>query len=196
MLDDSDKFYRVIKSKDFFDYVTVPDDWDTLEAFVDWYLGLKMPMMIPWDAEIICSDDATAVCMFRHGRYQAELYLVHPQQYVPHHSHPDMEVMTLFLAGGQTSPKGRASAHNMGRAWGQLGHKVMDGAFHGGSKRPIDKNGFGLIAFQKWPEGVTPRSAAMQWKGETAGPKQEAMIRKEHPDAYVTTGYADISQHK
>lgn len=188
-----DRFSKVLSSGEYFSYVQVPDTWATLEEFVDWYLDLKMPMMIPWDAPVTCSDDATAIVLFKKPPYQAELYLVHPQQFVPHHSHPNMEVMTLFLAGGSTSPTNAQQANGMGRAWGQLGHKVMPGEYHGGSKRPIDKNGFGLIAFQRWYNVDEMRTAAVQWKGNLAGPKQAELIRQAYPNAHITSDHADIS---
>jgi hypothetical protein len=48
----------------FFERISVPDGWDNVESFADWYMSVGAPPMVPWDAEIIASDDATAVCLF------------------------------------------------------------------------------------------------------------------------------------
>ena len=37
-------------------------------------------------------------------------------------------------------------------------------------------------------------SAAVNWKGKTAGPLQEALIKKHRPDAFVEPGYADVTR--
>lgn len=53
--------------------------------------------------------------------------------------------------------------------------------------------GFGLLAFQKWKDGLTPTTVAARWKGQTVGSRQEALIRKYTPKAEVQNGYADTT---
>lgn len=193
---DPTHFRRRVLSKDYFN-IDIPETWDSLEAFVDWYLDQRMPMMIPWNAPVVCSDDATAMCMFRKGQFQVELYLVHPQQFVPRHAHPNMEVITMLLAGGKLCETTPDCANNMGEDWGFIGNKVESGAYHGGNTVSSDKQGFGLLAFQKWDTDIEISTAATRWKGQTAGVKQERMISVEYGDAvHVTSGYADITREK
>lgn len=193
------KMRKVFSSKEYFAHIEIPDTWETIEDFTNWYLDAKLPLMIPWNAKIICSDDATAVCLFRKGAFQVELYLVHPQQYVPLHEHPDMEVITMFLGGGDPSkikpPVPDDTAFNLHEGWGVMAPKLEVGEAHGGHIATIDKNGYVLLAFQRWDNG-NPLSAAVQWKGDTAGPKQEKMIREAYPDAYIEPGWANIKGEK
>ena len=186
----------IISSKEFFQYVKVPETWITIEEFTQWYLDLKMPMMIPWNANVICSDDATAMCLFRKGQYQVELYLVHPQQFVPLHEHPDLEVITMFLSGGETSPTSDNCAYGVGEHWGLMAPRLEKGEAHGGITSTVDRGGFALLAFQKWPVEIPPSTAAVRWRGETAGPKQERMIRNAYPAAYIEPGWANITGNK
>jgi len=38
-----------------------------------------------------------------------------------------------------------------------------------------------VFVFQKWPEGVDPISAAVAWRGKTAGPKHKDLIEEYFP---------------
>lgn len=193
---DPKNFRRRILSKDYFN-IDIPKDWDSLEVFVDWYLDQRMPMMIPWNAPVVCSDDATAMCLFRKGQFQVELYLVHPQQFVPRHAHPNMEVITMLLAGGELSETNEDCAGEMGSDWGLVGNKVLPGEYHGGNTVSSDKSGFGLLAFQKWDTDISMSTAATRWRGQTAGVKQETMIRAEYGDTVqVSSGWADVTRVK
>jgi hypothetical protein len=62
--------------------------------------------------------------------------------------------------------------------------------------REVVGGGFGLLAFQKWKDGLTPTTVAARWKGPTVGPMQEALIRRLTPDAVVIDGYADTTGAK
>jgi hypothetical protein len=53
-----------------------------------------------------------------------------------------------------------------------------------------------MLTFEKWPDGVEITTAAANWVGETAGPKQEAIIRAKYPNAYIANGYADVTKEK
>ena len=67
--------WKTFESNDFFKDLQIPDDWVTLEDFVNWYMESKIPIMIPWNAKVIRSDDAVAISIFRKGQYQVEFYL-------------------------------------------------------------------------------------------------------------------------
>ena len=53
----AEKFYKPtwkqIDSIDYFKHIAIPEDWDNLEDFVDWYITQRMPMMIPWNAKVM-----------------------------------------------------------------------------------------------------------------------------------------------
>lgn len=182
--------WKKIEAIDYFADLDIPDDWDTLENFVDWYLTSKMPMLIPWNAEVIRSDDAVAICIFRKGNYQVELYLEYPKMWIRRHSHPRMEVITMNLGGGKLSPKD--TTLDTSRLWGTMSKKLNPGSYHG-DKGGGFGYGFVTLAFQRWEDPSEMTSAAVQWKGELQGPIQEELIKRNKNNVYVRPGYADVS---
>jgi hypothetical protein len=178
---------------EYFKDIVIPESWASIEGFTKWWIENKMPLMIPSDAEVIISDDATAICVFRHGRFQIEFYIIRPHYSIESHCHPGMEVMTMYFAGGTNSPPGPRTFHNTADQWGRIRTKLDSGEYHGGEDTDVFA-GFVLVAIQKWDEGIPMTSAAVNWKGKTAGPLQEALIKKHRPDAFVEPGYADITR--
>lgn len=157
----------------------VPETWANIQEFADWWVGAKMPIKFPNNPEVFLSDDATAICLFRKGRFQVELYLIHPKPEVPTHEHPDVEVIKIRTG----MPKGPVASDIL-----------RNGEAHGsGMKLEAEVRGFPLIAIQHWLTR-DPTTIASMWKGKTAGPIQENLIRRFNPDAYVIDGYADTTQ--
>ena len=159
--------------------LAVPDTWADVKEFADWWVHAGMPIMFPPNPEVFLSDDATAIALFRKGRFQVELYLIHPAPKVPEHEHPDVEVIKMRL-GNREIPIMSTVLHN--------------GESHGASTRlEAEERGFPLIAFQHWLTRE-PTTIASMWKGPTVGPKQENLIKRFNPDAHVESGYADITK--
>jgi len=152
----------------------VPDDWDSLDAFVEWYVKNGKPMLVPWDAQVTRTDDATATTIFRHGQFQVELYIIHPGYDIPLHAHPGMEVVTMTIGGGGVCGPARAP-WNTSTNYG-VTSKVADGEFHGG-KPTSHGTGFVILSLERWLTG-TPTSAALRWKGTTAGPIHDALLEE------------------
>jgi hypothetical protein len=157
----------------------VPESWSGVESFLDWYMEKGMPLRFCGMQEVFMSDDATAVCLFRHGQFQVELYSIHPNPLVQMHEHPGVEVIKVRFTketatGFPTLRKGQA---------------------HGaGFRLEGEEVGFPLLAVQHWVNGETPTTVAAQWKGQTVGPLHENLIRRFHPNALVIDGYADITK--
>jgi hypothetical protein len=157
----------------------IPENWTDVKEFADWWMAAGMPMIYPKDPEIFLSDDATAVSIFRHGRFQVELYLIHPNPKVPVHEHPGVEVIKMSMTVAKVPI---------------MSNVLTDGESHGaGQRMEAEKVGFPLIAFQHWLTRE-PITIAAMWKGPTVGPLQEALIKRFNPDAYVVDGYADITR--
>lgn len=159
--------------------LVIPTTWADVKEFADWWLAAGMPMLFPTRPEVFLSDDATAICLFRNGRFQVELYLIHPSPVVPEHEHPGVEVIKM----------------RMGLPNNKFGFSTVlyKGESHGaGIKLEAETKGFPLIAFQHWLDRE-PNTIASMWKGNTVGPKQDALIKRFNPDAYVKDGYADIT---
>jgi hypothetical protein len=190
---------KIVDPTEYFANINIPDDWNSIEEFVDWYIDARMPLMVPWNAHVIRSDDATAMCVFKKGHYQVELYLEFPKMYIQRHSHPRMEVIVVDFGGGHINPAGE---HPMGTAksWGKVFENVKDGNEHGGDTISSFSNGSCFLACQRWENIDEMTSAAIQWKGTTAGPLQEELIRKafanRNLEVKVESGYADVSEPK
>jgi hypothetical protein len=178
----------VYSADSYFSSTQIPDTWNTLEDFINWYMDSKMPLMIPWDAKVMCTDDATAICIFKKPPYQIELYIIHPNQTIPPHSHPDMEVITMVLGGGKLYKPGFEHL-NCGKEWGKLTDKLVFPQTHGG-KFTDYSDGYVLLSFEKWLNNTELTSASVQWAGETAGPIHDKLILKHNPSSLIKEGYA------
>ena len=170
--------------------VEIPE-WKTVYEFAKWWCDNGLPFAPPSDT-VNLSDDATSFTLFRSGQFQVELYLIHPEPNLPVHGHPDVEVIKLRVDNFNI---------NKGKAIKTTDHKISNTLYqnetHGAGKNFKEigglDSGFGLLAFQKWKEGLTPTTVASRWKGKTVGPKQEALILKYTPTAHVQNGYADTT---
>lgn len=190
---------KTIDPVEYFSKIDIPEDWDSIEEFVDWYIDSRMPLMVPWNAHVIRSDDATAICVFKKGRYQVELYLEFPKEYVQRHGHPRMETVIIDFGGGFTNPA-REHTTGLSSTWGLVYKNIKDGAEHGGDLTASFGNGSCFLACQRWENIDEMTSAAIQWKGTTAGPIQEELIRKSFASrklsVQIESGYADVSDPK
>lgn len=176
---------------EYFSSVQIPDDWDTLEDFVDWYMSQRMPMMIPWDAEVIRSDDAVAICVFRKGNYQVEFYIEYPDMYIRKHAHPRMEVIVMQLGGGGNFYKHRELG--VANLWGMAVKKLPENTVHGGESTMSLHKGFITLAFQKWEDPNEMTSAAVQWNGEVQGDLQIELIKSKKTNPVIAGNRVDVS---
>lgn len=164
-----------------YENLEIPEEWNTVQEFAEWWMQVGMPIKFPKNPEVFLSDDATAISIFRHGKFQVELYLIHPCPKVPEHEHPGVEVIKMTMTHAK--------------------HPIMSGILYNGESHgagmriEAEKIGFPLIAFQKWLTRE-PTTIASMWKGKTVGPLQEALIKRFNPNAYIIDGYADITRSK
>jgi hypothetical protein len=159
--------------------IEIPETWNDVEEFGRWWVEAGLPFLFPEQPEVFLSDDATSVPVFRKGRFQIELYLIHPKPMLQDHEHPGVEVIKVRM--GLSDHLGFTDA-------------LKSGQVHGaGIRMEAETVGFPLIAIQHW-KTREPTTIASMWKGPTVGPKQEALIKRFNPDAYVISGYADITR--
>jgi hypothetical protein len=149
--------------------------------FAKWYIFAGMPTVLPENAEVFTTDDATASCLFRHGRFQFELYLIHATPVIPVHEHPGVSNVEVPLSAMRDPSC--------------LEHRVQNrGESHGvGFKERAEHHGFILLSAQMWDEGLEVSTIGARWKGHTAGPKHEALIRRFNPGCLIYPGYADVT---
>jgi hypothetical protein len=170
---------RSLLTKTQFDITSIPESWNNVEDFYDWWVQSGCPFLFPKNVEVFKSDDATAVCIFRKGQFQIELYLIHAQPKVPIHEHPNVEVIKVRASEDSLEPS----------------PVLYNGQSHGaGMRLEAADIGFPLFAVQHWKKNLTPTTVAAQWKGKTVGPLQEELIRRFHPNALVLDGYADVTK--
>lgn len=159
--------------------LVIPETWASVEEFADWWLRSGMPIKFQENSEVFLSDDATAIALFRKGRFQVELYLIHPHPKVPVHEHPDVEVIKIRLDG---------------KKYPYLSNTLRNGESHGaGLVLEAEDKGYPLLAIQHWLTRE-PSTIASMWKGNTVGPMQDALIRRFNPNAFIKDGYADITR--
>lgn len=164
--------------------IQIPDTWESVEEFCNWYLDNNLPIYYDKPPEIFLSDDATAFCMFKKGQYQVEMYLIHPVPNVNLHEHPGVQVIKVRINNAEN---GQMSC--------DTSETLQNGKAHGGGFIPEAASiGFPLLAIQKWDDGIEPTTVAAQWRGRTVGPLQEALIKRFHPTSLVISGYADVTK--
>lgn len=158
-------------------------EFTNVSSFAEWYLENKLPLLIPFPQEIFVTDDATAVCLFRHKRFQFEMYLIHPKPVIPEHEHPGVENIEIDV-----------------KTIARHGYKGLlvpqkEGVPHGpGIRVEADHSGFMLFSAQKWDDGLEISTIGARWKGHTAGPKHEALIKRFNPNCFMYPGYADVTR--
>lgn len=152
--------------------------------FARWYLSSGMPFMPPEKQEVFVSDDATASCLFRSGRYQFEIYLIHPNPVIPVHEHPGVE--NVEIVASEIFKLGLDKINEVVQRKG-MSHGI-------GIRHRAAHSGMALYSAQKWDEGLEMSTIGARWKGHTAGPKHEALISRFNPGCLVYPGYADVTQ--
>lgn len=162
-------------------YLKVPDTWNTVRDFGQWYMAQNMPIRIPEDSAVFNTGQVTSFVSFRQDVYQVELYVVNPNIKAAEHFHPDIE---LFMC--------QIGAMNKGCALGFMGPTLEIGKSHGTEFN--SDSGAVFLTFEKWNPGVRMTSASVNWKGYTDGLLHDSLIRKYYPNAYIKNGYADITR--
>jgi hypothetical protein len=182
----------LLNPNNYYSGTLIPDNWDTLEEFFNWFvLEAKMPLMIPWNATIAHGDDFTAISIFKKASYQVEMFLEHPSICIKPHCHPNVETINLHLGGGEQWPS--QEDYNMSTRWGTIDWKKPAGLLHGDNPSGERFLGWCMLSFQKWVNNEPIKSVASHWKGTTAGPIHDKLIRDHYPDSFVNNGYADVT---
>jgi len=164
-----------MKKYNFEDYKSkfiIPETWDSLDEFIEWYMTSGMPFMMPIGSEVYRTENATSIIMFRQGRYQVELYVNDPLSIVSEHAHPDMDLIII--------PVGRMYENGWSHAWGRTSELLKAGDTHDGNFN--NPKGTVFLTFEHWKEGVEMTSASANWSGPTVGTQHDALILKHYPN--------------
>lgn len=159
--------------------LVIPENWENIEAFADWYVSNGLPVRPPINHEVFVSDDATAVCIFKHKQYQVESYLIHAKPLIQLHEHPGVEVIKARVIGNKIL----------------LSEVLRKNESHGsGFRVEFEEKGFFLLAIQKWDDNLIPTTVAARWRGKTVGAKHRDIIRRFSPDALILEDFADVTK--
>lgn len=161
------------------------DDFGSIEEFAEWYFDNGAPIQVPGGVTSFITevDTATAVTVYRAGRWQAELYLLLPNRNdVTIHSHPNVETLTYVFAPITASWHPTPIIYDL----------ETHGAFDEGVVRGPE--GKLILTFERWDEGIPMTNVAIQWKGDVDGPKHRAMVFEKHPKAIVGNQTIDITK--
>jgi quercetin dioxygenase-like cupin family protein len=145
------------------------NDWgpyltDTAEApapewsarrFAVWWLRHK-PFKVPQADGVRAYDGVYGLTLYRHGQFQAQLFIVSPNSGSPTHCHPNIDSVEYGLAGAGTFSSDRNLLLS-----GLL--MVAPGENHTAAAGPL---GGAFISLQKWLNGVPPTSVEMDWMAD------------------------------
>jgi hypothetical protein len=157
--------------------------YNNVEQFKDWWLKAGRPLRPPFENAIHTTDIAYAVCLYREGRYQVELYIIKPNSETPMHAHPGISQMTMFLTGNMSfsreagvfrdlfeynKPKENGSHHLLG-----VTVETVEGVAHAVKTH---KEGGAFLVFEHWHD-KDPTSVAINWEGELVGDQHAQTIQ-------------------
>jgi hypothetical protein len=165
--------------EDYFSSLTIPETWETLDEFIEWFMDSRMPWMIPENSEVYVTDNACSLILFRHDRYQVELYVNYPKTTVSFHGHPGMDVITMQI--GRMNPI----------QWAYAGKILKSGKKHNANF--ASEKGTVFLTFEKWLPGIPMTSASVNWVGPTVGPIHEKLIKRHFPNVEIVDGVSMLS---
>jgi hypothetical protein len=165
--------------EDYFSSLAIPETWATLDEFIEWFMDSRMPWMIPEDSEVYRTDNASSIILFRHDRYQVELYVNDPLSKVSLHGHPGLDLSIMQM--GRMNPI----------LWGNAGKVLKSGRKHDGNFG--SEKGTVYLTFEKWVPGIPMTSASVQWSGTTVGPIHDELIKRHFPNAEIIDGVSNLT---
>ena len=154
--------------------MNIPDTWQSLSDFTNWYIENKYPILVPDNVQVFPTDVSYSVCVFRHDVYQVELYIAKPEFMSSKHSHP-FEQQIIFLGGdmwgnrenGRLKHLGDNDKYNVGDVLpANVWHQVGSGS-----------QGFVFYNCQKWPNTQMMTSAVVEYGGESLGPLHKQILK-------------------
>lgn len=164
-------------------YLNIPDNWNTVEEYANWYMNSKIPIHIPADSEVYRTEFSTSIIVFRHKNFQTELYLTMPNA-TAKHAHPGINITQCQI--------GAMNVHGL---LGHLSPTLYSGEYHEPHFENC-KNGAVFLAHQHWQNAcIKMCSATVVWKGRTDGPEHIKLIQKYKPNVFVdVNNYVDITR--
>jgi len=161
--------------------------YNNVEQFKDWWLKAGRPLRPPFKNPIHTTDIAYALCLYREGQYQVELYVCKPNTQSPMHKHPGVESVSMYLTGNleftkdngefvdlsqYQKPKENGAHMLLGK-----GIEVNDGNKEHALR--IGNTGGAFLIFEHWKD-KGPVSVTTHWEGELVGSQHAKTIEASH----------------
>jgi hypothetical protein len=149
--------------------------WNALQEFKDWWMKNGCPIIPPFENPIHCTDIAYALCIYRSGRFQVELYVVKPNTETTRHSHPNIESISMYLTGNMSFAKENGEYIDLSALQKETenGTHVLfgsvaesnDGQVH---SLKVGPEGGAFLIFEFWKDR-DPVSVTVHWEGDLVG---------------------------
>jgi hypothetical protein len=152
------------------------------EDFKNAWLKAGKPVKPPFKNAIHTTDIAYALCLYRDGPFQIELYICKPNTETPFHSHPGIESVSLYLTGNLNfgrkdigfvdlsqyqKPKENGTHMLLG--------KSVESGFAAEHAVKIGPEGGAFLIFEKW-HTKAPTSVTINWEGNLVGEEHARTI--------------------
>lgn len=160
--------------------------WNTVEEFANWYKEKGFPFKPPQNNSIYRTNNASAVVLWREGRFQAELYIADANDVTPEHSHPGVESVIVYLSGdGNTTINGEGVADPK-PFWNMINEDGTSVLYQQSIRiDPSDTHGlitgdrgFAFLSLEMWPEDIETTSVTVRWEGDTTGDVHDIQMKK------------------
>lgn len=172
--------------------MVVPETWETLNDFADWYVEKNYPIRVPANVSVYPTDVSYSCCVFRQDVYQVEMYLAKPNFKSSRHAHP-FEQVIIFLGGHMSGVRGVNDTQIGDEVF--LGNPLTDDtsvtmphpqSFARGSVLPAGQwhevsgygQGFVFFNLQKWKSKEIMTSAVVEYEGDALGDIHTHIIKR------------------
>lgn len=170
------------------DSINIPNTWDSLKDFAQWYIENNYPIRVPENARVYPTDVSYSCCVFRQDVYQVEIYLAKPNFSSSKHTHP-FEQLIIFLGGhlsganqnSQTigslgEPITSASSSTIPhKQFGRVSSILTPGNWHSISGHD---QGFIFFNLQRWSDAKQMTSAVVEYNGDSLGTIHDSIKTK------------------
>lgn len=140
---------------------------DELTQFTEWWLGNRI---IRPPADFLSRVGGnTGIVLFRHEKFQVQLFLNDPNSEIVDHTHPNVDSYEVYVAGDvyfrqngeEVLNKQVIATVTPERLLGTR-LRVLPNDVHGAS---IGPSGGSFISIQHWLNGLQPTSVHLDWDG-------------------------------
>lgn len=156
--------------------MNIPDTWNNITEFTDWYQQNGYPRKPPNPHEVFVTDVGTSIIIFRHGLYQVEFYVASPHFTTSKHYHP-FEQIIIFMGGDAEGRLGKdLDEEPPWRPFRTLGQRLAPLAMDMWHQLKVLDYGICFYNCQRWESEQAMTSAIIEYEGDSLGPMHQEML--------------------